>query len=193
MTFTMYKQDDPKYQGPRAERFKTLPPVTGDIGPGCYDLNETDLTNQMMKKPTSKLGVAVVKSIRFPTIPNSVPGAGTYDGPTFIDILGRHYISKKGTLSNVSKEKFANMQLTKNSCYYSPGPGIYNINYAVGRHVANDYSFALYKSEALKKRDRINAEQMANLKELVGKDDIFTDRKACRRMAYLSLYYPLHK
>jgi hypothetical protein len=70
-----------KYQGPRATRFKTLPPVTRDIGPGCYELNEvrsiltqTDITNQVMKKPTSKLGVAIVKGVRFPKVQSSVKG-----------------------------------------------------------------------------------------------------------------------
>lgn len=37
------------------------------------------MTNQVMKKPTSQLGVAIVKSVRFPTVSNTVPGVGTYD------------------------------------------------------------------------------------------------------------------
>ena len=71
------------------------------------------MSNQVMKKPTSKLGVTIVKSIRFPDIQNAIPGVGTYDHQSFIDFLGAHCSSKRGTLSNVSKEKFANLQLTK--------------------------------------------------------------------------------
>ena len=71
------------------------------------------MSNQVMKKPTSKLGVSIVKGIRFPDVQNTTPGVGTYDHQSFIDVLGAHCSSKQGTLSNVSKEKFANLQLTK--------------------------------------------------------------------------------
>jgi hypothetical protein len=61
------------------------------------------MSNQVMKKPTSKLGVTIVKIIRFPDMQNAIPGVGTYDHQTFIDFLSAHCSSKRGTLSNLSK------------------------------------------------------------------------------------------
>jgi hypothetical protein len=61
-------------------------------------------------------------------------------------------------------------------------------NYAIGRHVANDDRFALTKSELLKERKIINAYQEARAKDLLAHDS-FTEKRTCRRMAYLALYF----
>ncbi|KAJ3117779.1 hypothetical protein HK100_000750, partial [Physocladia obscura] len=39
----------------------------------------------------------------------------------------------------------------------NPGPGTYDINYAIGRHVGNDNRFALLKSKNLKHVSYLNA------------------------------------
>merc|ERR1719223_282881 len=128
-------------------------------------------------------------SIRFPALQGAGPGIGTYDIDSFTDILQKQRASTKGTLSNMSKDEYANLQMRKNSSFYSPGPCVYNKNYAIGRNVASDYSFRLSKSDSLLKREQDNAAQLRNLKELIGKDDIFTDKLACRRMAYFALHF----
>ncbi|KAJ3321070.1 hypothetical protein HDV06_004628 [Boothiomyces sp. JEL0866] len=144
-----------------------------------------------LHKPTSKLGVGIVKSIRFPKYKSDVPGVGQYETNTFLDLIASRCTSTRETFNTLEKKNSVDLRLKKNTCYDSPGPAVYNINYAIGRHVANDNKFALDKNTWLKMRDIENAEQMLNLKDLIGKHDIFTDKKACRRMAYLSLYYPL--
>ena len=40
-----------RYKGPRAVRFKTLPQVTGDIGPGCYELNTVKVLFVLIYRP----------------------------------------------------------------------------------------------------------------------------------------------
>ncbi|KAI8893428.1 hypothetical protein BC833DRAFT_608378 [Globomyces pollinis-pini] len=148
------------------------------------------MLTQVMKKPTSKFGVGIVKSVRFPELKQNVPGVGKYNHKTFIAQLDSKCSSTRETLNSSIRDKnFAINNLKQKSYFYSPA--VYSLNYAMGRHVANDNSFALEKSDWLKLRDAENADQLANLKELIGKNDLFTDKKACRRMAYLSLYYPL--
>ncbi|KAJ3160225.1 hypothetical protein HDU86_001061 [Geranomyces michiganensis] len=68
--------------------------------------------------------------------------------------------------------------------------GTYDVNYAIGRHVANDAEFSLFKSNRVKMRDHKNRDQLAELRKLLGSNDLFTDKRACRRMAHLALYYP---
>lgn len=116
----------------------------------------------------------MVTSIRFPEIKNANPGAGTYSF----------------TYSKPVKESIQFNMRSIERKNFNPGPGTYNVNFAVGRHVFNDYTFQLTKSGVLKDRDEKNRVEIKNLKSLMGKNDIFTDKKACRRMAYLSLYYP---
>ncbi|EGF79748.1 hypothetical protein BATDEDRAFT_25508 [Batrachochytrium dendrobatidis JAM81] len=146
--------------GLKAERFKVLPSVTGKIGPGSYEINQTTcMKSKVMSKPTSVLGVCLNQAVRFPTLNQNTPGVGKYEPKTFIDLL--------------------NARCTRS----------YDKNYAIGRNVANDSRFAMSKSGLLKKRQSNNSGQVKNLQELIGKDDIFTDKRACRRMAYLSLYY----
>ncbi|KAJ3272801.1 hypothetical protein HDV01_005229 [Terramyces sp. JEL0728] len=147
-----------KYQGPRSQRFRTFTSATNKIGPGSYDLsnvplilNKDTLAAKTLLKPTSKLGVGVVKSIRFPNYTSDIPGAGQYETKTFLDLIDSRCTSTRETFNTLERK--------------------------------NDMRW--------KKRDAENAEQMLNLKDLIGKHDIFTDKKACRRMAYLSLYYPL--
>ncbi|KAJ3088999.1 hypothetical protein HDU96_003929 [Phlyctochytrium bullatum] len=88
-----------------------------------------------------------------------------------------------------------------------PGPGTYDLNFAIGRHVANDFKFGLLKSDQLRnvsyilslfisggthipfQRDKKNKEQVVELRKLLGANDLFTDKRACRRMAHLALYH----
>ncbi|KAJ3014918.1 hypothetical protein HKX48_004893, partial [Thoreauomyces humboldtii] len=71
-----------------------------------------------------------------------------------------------------------------------PGPGTYDVSHAIGRHVANDGQFSLQKSSRMKWRDQTNHGQLVELRKLLGANDLFTDKRACRRMAHLALYYP---
>jgi hypothetical protein len=161
-----------KFTGPQSERFQSA--SKNQIGPGDYKTHNS-FTHEINQKPHSKLGVYIVKSIRFPDIKNNNPGAGTYSF----------------TNSKPVKESIQFNPRSIELKNYYPGPGTYNVNFAVGRHVFNDYTFQLSKSGVLKDRDEKNRSEIKNLKSLVGKNnDIFTDKKACRRMAYFALYYP---
>ncbi|KAK6098296.1 hypothetical protein MT418_002338 [Batrachochytrium dendrobatidis] len=176
--------------GLKAERFKVLPSVTGKIGPGSYEINQTTcMKAKVMSKPTSVLGVCLNQAVRFPTLNQNTPGVGKYEPKTFIDLLNARCTSTRPTLSTLESRDFQSLQLFRKTNMVCPGPGSYDKNYAIGRNVANDSRFAMSKSGLLKKRQSNNSGQVKNLQELIGKDDIFTDKRACRRMAYLSLYY----
>ncbi|OAJ38921.1 hypothetical protein BDEG_22812 [Batrachochytrium dendrobatidis JEL423] len=157
--------------GLKAERFKVLPSVTGKIGPGSYEINQTTcMKSKVMSKPTSVLGSLVDYNCCF---------------------LNYFNLSRLQELENTSQKHLliSSMHDAQKTNMVCPGPGSYDKNYAIGRNVANDSRFAMSKSGLLKKRQSNNSGQVKNLQELIGKDDIFTDKRACRRMAYLSLYY----
>lgn len=82
-------------KGQKSERFQYLAPVTGSIGPGSYDIDRVSrLSKIVAQKPTSKLGVAVTTACRFPDLkPGDGPGAGEYEGMTFVDLLEHRSIS----------------------------------------------------------------------------------------------------
>jgi hypothetical protein len=81
-------------KGQKSERFQYLAPVTGSIGPGSYDIDRVSrLAKMVSAKPTSKLGVAVRTACRFPDLKPDGPGAGQYEGITFIDLLEHRSIS----------------------------------------------------------------------------------------------------
>ncbi|KAI8915664.1 hypothetical protein EDD86DRAFT_221456 [Gorgonomyces haynaldii] len=148
-------------RGPQAERFKVSPPTTGSLGPGSYEIDRvTSFGHAILGRPTSEHGVCITRAIRFPPIPNNVPGVGKYEVKGF-----------------------------ENYCA-NPSPGTYDVNYAIGRNVANDNQFGLLKSDRLKWREQANGAQAKSLQEIMGKNDIFTDKRAIRRMRYLALYYP---
>ncbi|TPX70920.1 hypothetical protein SpCBS45565_g01407 [Spizellomyces sp. 'palustris'] len=174
------------FHGPRSARFRTLPPVTGDIGPGGYDVDQTT-TFTSSHKPISKLGLCVRTSQRFRTPSAESPGVGTYD-PPFLNTLDKPAVSKLGILASKSPKSSLESQLTQ-TLTLVPGPGTYDINYAIGRHVFNDDRFRIYKSDKILERDEKNKTQLAELRKLLGAGDLFTDKRACRRMAHLALYY----
>ncbi|KAH6563340.1 hypothetical protein BASA50_010542 [Batrachochytrium salamandrivorans] len=176
--------------GSKAERFKSPLAATGFIGPGSYEINQSScMQAKVMTKPTSVLGVCLNRAIRFPEIKVNAPGVGKYNSETFIDLLNARCTSTRPPLCSRETKDFLRHQMENKTCTACPGPGSYDANYAIGRNVSNDHSFAMLKSNQLKKRQLGNSMQIDKLRRLVEKDDIFTDKLACRRMAYLSLYY----
>ena len=166
-------------RGQKSQRFQIMAPVTGSIGPGSYEIDgATGLFKTVAQKPTSKLGVAVTTACRFPDLKASGPGAGEYEGTTFVDLLDQKSI----TLGSKSL-------ITDHSILNTPGPGTYNPNYAIGRHVGNDHRFALTKSEWLKKKSLENRAKLENLKELLKSNEAFWEKRTVRRIAHLSLYF----
>ncbi|KAI8820222.1 uncharacterized protein EV422DRAFT_532079 [Fimicolochytrium jonesii] len=176
-----------EFHGPRSERFQTLPPVTGAIGPGEYE--STALTTAILAKPTSNVGVYIRQGVRFPDVKQQAPPLGHYEHKSFIEDLKKTKGSVRPLLDSGGAKSGLEATL-RGSNGFIPGPGTYDINYAIGRHVANDDRFSLHKSARLQWRDQKNRGQLAELRKLLVSDDIFTDKRACRRMAYLALYFP---
>jgi hypothetical protein len=166
-------------KGRKSERFQYVSPVTGSIGPGSYDIDKVSrLAKIIAAKPTSKLGVAVTTACRFPDLKPDGPGAGQYEGTTFIDLLEHQSISLGSKTKNTS------------SCSFNiPGPGTYNPNYAIGRHVGNDHRFALTKSEWLKEKTIANRLTMCQMKELLKSNESCWEKRTGRRIAHLALYF----
>ncbi|KAJ3051955.1 hypothetical protein HK097_007044 [Rhizophlyctis rosea] len=182
------------FHGDRAERFRTLPPVTGEIGPGAYNVDEaTNVVREIMSKPTSRLGVAVTTAIRFPALHLQSPSNYSYQPKGFLDELNVRPSSRRGLLSSLGPKSVGDSAIRLKelrAMTNMPTPGTYDVNYAIGRQVATDHRFALLKSDKLKMRDKRNAEQLTELRKLLGANDLFTDKRACRRMAHLALYHP---
>ncbi|KAI9096228.1 hypothetical protein DFS34DRAFT_159519 [Phlyctochytrium arcticum] len=176
------------FHGPRSARFQILPPVTGPIGPGGYDVDEaTRLATVALQKPISNKGLLVRTSERFPRIPESST-FGLYTASSFLDVLKQRPTSLREPLSSLSPKSELGKQMDRPSRNI-PGPGTYDINYANGRHVSNDDRFSIYKSDRIRERDAQNRDQLLELRKLLGANDLFTDKRACRRMAHLALYY----
>jgi hypothetical protein len=84
----------------------------------AMESDRTSMYYSVLSKPTSRLGVGVVKSIRFPEI-KTTPGV-LYNHATFVDEISKKRISF-GKIPSPPRNK--NMQ---------PGPGFYYMNYAIG-------------------------------------------------------------
>ncbi|KAJ3188567.1 hypothetical protein HDU85_004281 [Gaertneriomyces sp. JEL0708] len=178
------------FQGSRAPRFDSSRPITGPIGPGNYEVDEvTRLSTAARKRPTSRLGTGVRKSARFPLANAQTPPVGTYSHLSFTDIISRKQISTRELLNSRSGKSGLDDEVNRMSDNI-PGPGAYDVNYAIGRTVATNTRYSLSKSERIKWRDDRNTPQLVELKKLLTEKDLFTDKKACRRMAHLALYYP---
>ncbi|KAI9330370.1 hypothetical protein DFJ73DRAFT_858895 [Zopfochytrium polystomum] len=176
------------FHGSRAERFPKLPPLR-HVGPGSYDVDEiTTLSKVVTSKPSSKLGVCINTTRRFPPTKEIAPSPDCYQLSSFVDVLDTHISSRRGTLNTLEDNRTIETMLRRMTPV--PGPGSYDVNHAIGRHVANDKCFALLKSNKLSKRDALNRKQVSELERLLAADDLFTDKTACRRMAHLSLYFP---
>ncbi len=156
-------------------RFQAPQPVTGSIGPGSYDIKD------IHEKPISKLGVAITTACRFPEKISDWPSAGDYQTTTFIDLLEK----KAMTLA----PKATALKVVQSHSSKLPGPGTYNPNYAVGRHVGNDHRFALTKSEWLKEQDVVNKSQIKLMKQLLHSSETFWEKRTGRRIAHLALYF----
>ncbi|KAI8805424.1 hypothetical protein BJ742DRAFT_775137 [Cladochytrium replicatum] len=176
------------FNGPRAPRFQLLPPIEANahVGPTSYEVDAiTTLSTITATKPASKRGVWITTAERFTHKVTKSPGANEYTLPTFVDLLSTRVSSRAEY--NLPGHLDAHLKQTHS---YNPAPGTYDVNYAVGRQIANDDRFSLLKSVRLKQRDILTKTQRKELKKLLEKDDLFTDKRACRRMAHLSLYYP---
>lgn len=166
------------YNGSRAERFKTELPDT--LTP--LDIaNANSFVKKLMDKPTSLLGVAITTiPTRFPDLKAQGPSPQQYEIPTFLDNLNGRVTSTHPT--------FESTPTTSQVISKNPGPG-YELNYAIGRHVANDYQFSTRKSGLLLERQERNRKEIDDLKHTLERDDLFTDKRACRRMAHFALYF----
>ncbi|KAI9209893.1 uncharacterized protein BJ171DRAFT_485470 [Polychytrium aggregatum] len=180
-----------EFHGDRAERFKVLPPIDIlKVGPGSYHIDETTkMVTKINQKPSSTLGVCVTTATRFPDPRQRAPGPGKYQHLEFAKLLDLKPTSTREYLSSLGP-KCSQQKVISRSIKCAPGPGTYDVNYAIGRHVANDDRFALLKSDELKWRDTQNSGQRRELRALLNSNDIFTDKRACRRMAHLALFYP---
>ncbi|KAJ3331711.1 hypothetical protein HDU76_002429 [Blyttiomyces sp. JEL0837] len=139
-------------------------------------------------KPTSVLGVTVTKATRFPDLKELAPSPDKYEPQTFISILNGRITSRREILNTLEDKSISEFALRRS--FPIPGPGTYDINYAIGRHVANDNRFALLKSDKGKDRDHKNKDQLKELRKLLAGNDLFTDKRALRRMAHFALYFP---
>ncbi|KAJ1344890.1 hypothetical protein BSLG_000405 [Batrachochytrium salamandrivorans] len=202
--------------GSKAERFKSPLAATGFIGPGSYEINQSScMQAKVMTKPTSVLGVCLNRAIRFPEIKvneNTIVKHSSTSSMRDVPVHVHHSVVARLKIFYATKWKIKRAQLALgqvslfltlplvpspmplsiSALAHSTSPifaGSYDANYAIGRNVSNDHSFAMLKSNQLKKRQLGNSMQIDKLRRLVEKDDIFTDKLACRRMAYLSLYY----
>ncbi|KAI9328057.1 hypothetical protein BDR26DRAFT_874499 [Obelidium mucronatum] len=174
------------FKGPRADRFPKLPSLNN--GPASYDVDQvTTLSRLMAIKPSSILGVCVTHVERFPELKQETPGPDNYEQKTFVHLLDSHISSKREVLNSIEKKSFMDKKIMREM---NPGPGTYDVNFAIGRHVGNDNRFALLKSDRLKNRDIDNKRQLTELRTMLNTPDIFTDKRACRRMAHLALYFP---
>ncbi|KAI8841272.1 hypothetical protein BC829DRAFT_402843 [Chytridium lagenaria] len=180
------------FNGPRSERFSKLPPLgdaTAHVGPGAYDIDQiTTLSKSLADKPSSKLGVCVTTAQRFPDLKELAPSPDKYEPRGFVSVLKSKITSTREPLETLEDKNVIEIFLRRMDPI--PGPGTYDINRAIGRHVGNDYKFGLLKSDHLRKRDAKNKEQVHELKKLLATNDLFTDKRACRRMAHLALYHP---
>ncbi|KAJ3243655.1 hypothetical protein HDU78_000268 [Chytriomyces hyalinus] len=174
------------YQGPRAPRFPKLPSLNN--GPASYDCDQaTTLSTLIAAKPCSLLGVCVNSAERFPELKKTTPAPAEYKPKTFVEIMDSRITSQRPILSSLEPKSLTERSLRRET---NPAPGTYDINWAVGRHVGNDSQFALLKSTRIKNRDLENKRQLSDLKQMLNQPDIFTDKRACRRMAHLALYFP---
>ncbi|KAI8618636.1 hypothetical protein BC830DRAFT_1253477 [Chytriomyces sp. MP71] len=154
------------FNGARADRFPKLPFL--NKGPASYDCDQaTTLSKNISSKPSSILGVCVTTAERFPELRKPTPAPSEYKPKTFVQALDTRVTSHREVLNST-----------------------YDPNYAIGRHVGNDNRFALVKSTRLKNRDLENKRQIHDLRNMLNTPDIFTDKRACRRMAHLALYFP---
>ncbi|KAJ3095157.1 hypothetical protein HDU97_007231 [Phlyctochytrium planicorne] len=125
---------------------------------------------------------------RFPDLKELAPSPNKYEPRTFLSILNSKITSTREPLRTLEDKNVIDLVLRRMDPV--PGPGTYDINFAIGRHVGNDFKFGLQKSDQLKRRDQKNKEQVHELRKLLAGNDLFTDKRACRRMAHLSLYHP---
>ncbi|KAI8614570.1 hypothetical protein BC830DRAFT_1169292 [Chytriomyces sp. MP71] len=172
------------FNGARADRFPKLPFL--NKGPASYDCDQaTTLSKNISSKPSSILGVCVTTAERFPELRKPTPAPSEYKPKTFVQALDTRVTSHREVLNSLEPKSVLGLRLNNN-----PGPGTYDPNYAIGRHVGNDNRFALVKSTRLKNRDLENKRQIHDLRNMLNTPDIFTDKRACRRMAHLALYFP---
>ncbi|KAJ3144924.1 hypothetical protein HK101_002572 [Irineochytrium annulatum] len=178
--------------GPRSERFPKLPPlddIRNKLGPGCYEIEEiTTLSKAIASKPSSKLGACVTTAERFPDLKEVAPGPDKYEARTLANVLAQKITSRREVLNSMEEKSMVEIAIRR--AYPVPGPGTYDVNNAVGRHVANDHKFGLLKSARLKNRNEINKDQLNELRDLLNSNNLFVDKRACRRMAHLTLYFP---
>ncbi|KAJ3032065.1 UNVERIFIED_CONTAM: hypothetical protein HDU68_006838 [Siphonaria sp. JEL0065] len=101
----------------------------------------------MAIKPSSIAGVCLTTVERFPEMKQLTPGPDVYEQKTFVHLLDSHIGSRREVLNSIEKKSFMDKRIQREM---NPGPGTYDINSAIGRHVANDARFALLKSDRLK-------------------------------------------
>lgn len=137
------------FVGARSPRFPPIPfQYRQEIGPDTYQKDKTAPTLILPVNPHAPpFGTKVVRVCEQQE-QGVAPTA--YTLPTGLDLLAKRITSKREILNSNST------RVTQFAVSYSDYA---DINYAIGRHVANDYRFSLLKSQALKQRQVNNREQ----------------------------------
>ncbi|KAG4089304.1 hypothetical protein H8356DRAFT_1055000 [Neocallimastix lanati (nom. inval.)] len=168
------------FNGMRSVRF---PPIKEtSVDPTVYEYQKVKYFNDKLeKKPHSIHGVIETLEPRLPYMKqkhNVAPCDHDTTPSLILDPIKVIDYSKKS-----SRYDFGSHSTT-------PAPNTYDINYVTGRHGANNYKFQLLKSNENKERDKLNKTQLETVNHLLKLDNIFTDKKTCRRIGYFALYYP---
>jgi len=171
------------FHGARSARFPPIPSFSQahntNVGPSSY---QEDRTKTSLLVPVSGNSPPFGTTSKDRVIEEKAPAPTAYNVPTNLQVLAkritstREYLNSSGIRGFPSAVSYADYA---------------DINYAVGRHVANDTQFSLLKNERLRKRERTNKSQIVEIAKVLGKEDgLFTDKRACRRMRHFALYFP---
>jgi len=174
------KNNNGTFNGMRAVRF---PPIKQNgISPGSYEPQKVRYFNDMLEqKPHSIHGVCETLDSRFKNTKQNhtvAPCDHNQSKSLILDPIKIIDMNKKSP-----RYDFGSKSTT-------PPPNAYDINYATGRYASNNYKFQLLKSDEHKQRDELNKVQLDTVKHLLKLDNIFTDKRTCRRIAHFALYFP---
>ncbi|KAJ3412340.1 hypothetical protein HDV05_000937 [Chytridiales sp. JEL 0842] len=179
------------FHGPRSDRFAKLPPLTSpEVGPGTYNIDEaTNLSKKIQLTPSSTLGVCLTTAIRFPELKEVAPSPNTYEPQTFIALLDSQITSRREFLGSLEAKSILDKMTRKAD---NPGPGKLSLSLSfsyIGKEGENGLILGMLLS-VCRNRDIQNKHQLHELRTLLNSNDLFTDKRACRRMAHLALYFP---
>ncbi|ORX55921.1 hypothetical protein BCR36DRAFT_320567 [Piromyces finnis] len=174
------KKNQGTFNGMRSVRF---PPIKQTlVDSGTYEPQKVKYFNDMLEnKPHSIHGVCETLENRFKSLKqnhNVAPCDHNTSTGLILDPLKVIDMSKKSSRYNFD------------SSSTTPPPNAYDVNYTSGRYASNNYKFQLLKSNENKERDDFNKTQLDTVRHLLKLDNIFTDKRTCRRIAHFALYFP---